>query len=54
MNQAGVYANNLSGDAAYKSFQPTPFPPDIKVDKRMMDLLVSAIRNLNQLDFTPN
>lgn len=50
MNRAGVYVNNLSGDAAYKSFQPTPLPPDINANKRMMDLLASASRNLNQLD----
>lgn len=50
MNKAGTFVNNMSGEAAYKSFQPTPLPPEIIVDKRMMELLAAAIRNLNQLD----
>ena len=50
MNRAGTFVNNMSGVAAYKSFQPAPLPPEIKVDTRMMDLLAAAIRNLNQLD----
>lgn len=50
MNRAGTFVNNMSGVASYKSFQPAPLPPEIKVDTRMMDLLAAAIRNLNQLD----
>lgn len=50
MNRAGTFVNNMSGEATYRSFQPSPVPPEIIVDTRMMDLLAAAIRNLNQLD----
>ena len=50
MNRAGVFVNNMSGEATYKSFRPTPLPPEISTDMRMMELLAAAIRNLNQLD----
>lgn len=50
MNRAGVFVNNMSGEAMYKSFRPTPLPPEISTDMRMMELLAAAIRNLNQLD----
>lgn len=50
MNRSGLFVNNLSGDAAYKSFQPTPLPPELHIDARMVELLAAAIRNLNQLD----
>lgn len=27
MNRAGIYVDNLTGEAAYKSFKPNPLPP---------------------------
>lgn len=50
MNRSGHFVNNMSGEAAYRSFQPSPLPPEINIDARMMELLAAAIRNLNQLD----
>lgn len=50
MNRAGTFINNMSGDMAYKSFKPTPLPPEITIDTRMMDLLAAAIGNLKELD----
>lgn len=52
MNRAGQFVTNMTGEAMYKSFQPAPLPPEIITDTRMMDLLASAIRNLNQLDIS--
>ena len=51
-NRAGVYKTNLSGDAAYQSFTPTPLPPDpeIKLDARMAELLVKANKQLAVLE----
>ena len=46
MSKAGVYIQNLSGDAAYQSFRPSPLPPEIKIDSEMMRLLIEANKNL--------
>ncbi len=32
MNRAGELVNNLSGDAAYKSFKPSALPPELNID----------------------
>ena len=45
MNQrAGRFQNNLSGEMAYRSFVPSPLPPEppITPDSEMMELLVKA------------
>lgn len=51
-NRAGRYRNNLSGEAAYKSFLPNPLPPKpaIEHDDDMIALLVKANRQLAILD----
>lgn len=56
MNRAGEYVTNLSGEAMYKSFKPSPLPPtpDINVDTEMLKKLVEANRALAQLDTTAN
>ena len=52
MNRAGGYVDNLSGDAAYKSFKPNPLPPipEIKMDDEMIRLLIDANKQLVKLD----
>ena len=52
MNRAGEWINNLSGEAAYKSFRPAPLPPSPKlsIDSDMINKLVEANRNLVRLD----
>ncbi|MBR5937218.1 MAG: Fic family protein [Clostridiales bacterium] len=52
MNRAGEWINNLSGEAAYKSFRPAPLPPspELNVDSDMINKLVEANRNLVRLD----
>ena len=52
MKRAGGYVDNLSGDAAYKSFKPNPLPPipEIKMDDEMIRLLVDANKQLSKLD----
>ena len=52
MSQAGVYIQNLSGDAAYQSFRPSPLPPEIEIDSEMMRLLIEANKNLAILETT--
>ena len=32
MSKAGTQISNLSGDAAYKSFRPSPLPPELNID----------------------
>lgn len=51
-NRAGRYRNNLSDEAAYKSFLPNPLPPKpaIEQDDDMIALLVKANRQLAILD----
>ncbi len=44
--RAGYYRNNLSGEASYKSFVPSPLPPDpmLLMDDEMIDELTKAHR----------
>ena len=52
MNRSGEFVSNLSGDAEYRSFRPSPLPPDpeLKIDSRMVKKLVEANRDLMKLD----
>lgn len=51
-NRAGCFRKNLSGEAAYKSFAPSPLPPTppIELDDEMIALLVKANSQLSALD----
>ena len=53
-NRAGYYRTNLTGEAAYQSFVPSPLPPepDIEPDQDMIGLLINAntqIAALNEI-----
>ena len=50
MNRAGEYVTNLSGEAEYKSFRPTPLPVEITMDAEMISLLTEATKALATLD----
>jgi len=52
MERAGRLVTNLSGEAAYKSFTPTPLPPNppIALDKEAVELLVKANKQLTLLE----
>ncbi len=50
MQRAGEYISNLSGEAMYKSFRPTPLPPEIDIDSEMVSLLTGATKALTTLD----
>lgn len=50
MQRAGEYISNLSGEAMYKSFRPTPLPPEIDMDSEMVSLLTGATKALTTLD----
>ena len=43
-NRAGFYRNNLSGDAAYKSFVPSPLPPvpTVELTADIINLAIKA------------
>lgn len=51
-NRAGHYRTNLSGEAAYRSFVPSPLPPrpEIEMDDELIDLLLAARTQLARLD----
>lgn len=49
-NRAGTLRTNLSGDAAYKSFAPSPLPPNLTIDAELMELLIKANRELAVLE----
>ncbi len=51
-DRAGVFKRNLSGEAAYTSFAPSPLPPDppIELDEAMVNTLVRANKQLALLD----
>ena len=51
-DRAGKMRRNLSGEAAYKSFTPTPLPPNppIVLDGEGMELLVKANRQMAVLE----
>lgn len=50
MQRAGEYIDNLSGDAAYRSFRPAPLPPHIEMDSETVSLLTDASKALAMLD----
>lgn len=52
MTNAGIYVNNMSGEMAYKSFRPTPLPPELVMDNEMSRLLVEANKQLAILETT--
>ena len=51
-NRAGVLKNNLSGEAAYKSFIPAPLPPvpRMELDANAINLLVRANKQIAVLE----
>lgn len=50
MNKSGDYISNLSGEAMYRSFRPSPLPPEIEIDVEMISLLTGATKSLAMLD----
>ena len=52
MKRAGIYGDNLSGEATYQSFKPNPLPPipEIEMDGEIVKLLVDANKQLVKLD----
>jgi hypothetical protein len=60
INRASIFENNLLGEMIYKSFVPSPLPPNppIQFDDAMINALVKANKQLtllNSLDsHTPN
>ncbi|HCC35991.1 MAG TPA: Fic family protein [Ruminococcaceae bacterium] len=52
MDRAGMLKTNLSGEAAYKSFTPTPLPPKppVELDNETVELLVKANKQLGILE----
>lgn len=52
MIRSGEYVNSLSGELAYKSFKPSPLPPnpELTIDSDMVKKLVDANRDLVRLD----
>jgi len=52
MDRAGKLKTNLSGEAAYKSFTPSPLPPNppVKLDNETVELLVRANKQLALLE----
>lgn len=52
MNRAGMYVDNLGGEASYQSFRPNPLPPipEIKMDEEIVRLLIEANKQLVKLD----
>lgn len=51
-NRAGKWVNNLSGEMAYRSFQPAPLPPDppIEMTGDLVSKLIEANKKLAILD----
>lgn len=51
-NRAGKFKTNLSGEAAYKSFFPSPLPPvpPVELDAEAVNLLVEANKQLAILE----
>jgi len=52
MDRAGKPKTNLSGEAAYKSFTPSPLPPNppVELDNETVELLVKANKQLALLE----
>ena len=42
MNRAGEYICNMTGDASYRSFRPSPLPPELELNSDLIRLLVAA------------
>lgn len=51
-NRSGSYVSNLSGESKYKSFKPSPLPPnpEIKIDIEMMNLVSESNRVVGILE----
>ena len=52
MNRAGIYVDNLTGEATYQSYKPNPLPPmpEIEMNEEIVKLLVDANKQLVKLD----
>lgn len=52
MNRAGTTIQNMTGDAAYRSFRPSPLPPEpaLTIDEDMQQLLIDTSRQLTTLE----
>lgn len=50
MSLAGTYITNLSGEAAYRSFRPSPLPPELNFDDDILSLLTGATKAIATLD----
>ena len=52
VRRAGEYKTNLSGEAAYQSFTPSPLPPNpsVELDSEMVTLLVKANKQITLLE----
>ena len=52
MGRSGELVTNLSGDAAYQSFKPSPLPPnpELNINSNIVKKLVEANRDLVRLD----
>lgn len=52
MNRAGTTIQNMTGDAVYRSFRPSPLPPEpaLTIDEDMQRLLIDASRQLTMLE----
>ncbi len=46
----GVWVQNLSGDMAYRSFCPSPLPPDLHLDAELTQWIGEARGNLSELE----
>lgn len=60
MGRSGIWVENLSGEAAFRSFRPASLPPEppVQLDEEAVALLVAANRELQRLDdlsrYVPN
>ena len=52
MNRAGTYIQNMTGEAAYHSFRPTPLPPEpvVEWDNDIVNNLIDATNYLSKLN----
>ena len=56
MGRSGEFVTNLSGEAAYQSFKPSPLPPnpELNINSDIVKKLVEANRDLVRLDTAAN
>lgn len=56
MNRAGSYVANMTGEAAYKSFRPSPLPPNppLELDSDCLQFLIDANKELAKLNVAAN